>query len=502
MRPLSRHHERAVAALTTPDLARIVDLVLWAAGDEPGGPAAYAANHLGRVRLLPGGRHEVLSGIDPIASEDPMAFLPYAAELASPCPPRSIDNAYPYAAERILSFFADEERSPDLAIVHTPGHYFPEVGGHVGEHGSLDVIQSRAPFILSGARVRRAGVVDDHVRLVDVGPTMAHLAGVPESDLIDRHGDPLDGRVTRERIGEGDPVRVVGILWDGAHCGDLLHLAETGELPGVARLIERGVALRGGAVAQFPSVTLTNHTSILTGVGPGRHGVLGNVYFDRVSGATIVPNNAATWHRSSEWLHDHVRTVFEMVGDHVPPTGGPRTASIDEAIDRGADYSTMQLVRASGDERGAGGLNDRLPDPAASPFLADPSHLADDYFSWGVQVDDMGLEQVLALWADAANAPRLTWWANVVTDAGHHGGGPRSPIARAALRQSDARLVVFLDHLDRLGVGDEVAILLTADHGFEASDPSVTGSWTAALEGLGVPFRDEGPGLVYFLDAG
>ena len=508
MRPLHAEHRRVVDALTTPDLASIVDLVVWATTDEADGPAAYAASHLGLVRLRPGRPHEVLSGIDPVPNEDPMAFLPYAAELACPSPVTSLENAYPYAAERILSFFADEERSPDLAIVHAPRHFFPEVGGHVGEHGSLDVIQSRAPLILSGARVRRDGYVDEHARLIDVGPTLASLAGVPDADLVDRHGDPLDGVVCRAYLEDGPPVKVVGILWDGAHCGDLLHLAQAGELPGVARLIARGVALRGGAVAQFPSVTLTNHTSILTGVGPGRHGVMGNVYFDRVTGERVVPNDSATWHRSSEWLHPHVRTVFEMVGDHVEATGAtgasvatgaPRTASIDEAIDRGADYSTMQLVRATGHAQGAGGLDDHLPDPSTSPYLADPAHLTDDYFSWGVQVDDMGLSQVLQLWADPAHAPQLTWWANVVTDAGHHGGGPRSELARASLRQSDARLVAFLDHLERIGALDDVAILLTADHGFEGSDAAVTGSWTPALDALGIAYRDEGPGLVYLV---
>jgi arylsulfatase A-like enzyme len=72
-------------------------------------------------------------------------------------------------------------------------------------------------------------------------------------------------------------------------------------------------------------------------------------------------------------------------------------------------------------------------------------------------------------------------------------------MARDSLRQSDARLGVFLDHLAGLGVLEDVAFLLTADHGFEAADTSVTGSWRPALESLGVPFRDEGPGFVYFL---
>lgn len=87
----------------------------------------------------------------------------------------------------------------------------------------------------------------------------------------------------------------------------------------------------------------------------------------------------------------------------------------------------------------------------------------------------------------------------MVTDCGHHGGGPRSEMARDALRQSDARLTTFLDHLDRLGLTDDVTFLLTADHGFEGSDRAVTGSWAAAMDAVGVPYRDEGPGLVYLL---
>ncbi len=491
--------ERAVDALTAADLATVVDLVVWTERVD-GVRVAYAANHLGRVRLHPGGRHELVAGTDPIDSEDPMAFLPYAVEVDHPGPRRSVDNAYPYAAERILSLFDDPSRSPDLAVVHTPRHFFPDENGHVGEHGSLDVVQSRAPLILSGAGVRTAGIVDDHARLVDVGPTMAALAGVPLDDLRDAEGAPLDGNPLHAYLlPEEAPRAVVGILWDGAHCGDLLHLAETGELPNVARLISTGVALRGGAVAQFPSVTLTNHTSILTGLGPGRHGVLGNVFYDRETTERVVPNDATTWHRSSEWLRPAVRTVFEMVADHVVPQGFPRTASIDEAIDRGAEYSTMALIRESGDASGAGGLGDRLPSADDSPFVTQRRHLDDAYFRWGVSVDDLGLAQVRQLFSDPTRLPRLTWWANVVTDAGHHGGGPRSGMARDSLRQADARLGVLLDQLGGLGIVDEVAFVLTADHGFEGSDPSVTGSWRPALDGLGVPYRDEGPGFVYLL---
>ena len=123
------------------------------------------------------------------------------------------------------------------------------------------------------------------------------------------------------------------------------------------------------------------------------------------------------------------------------------------------------------------------------------------YFRWGTRVDDAGLAQVLALWQDPARAPALTWWSHVVTDAGHHAGGPRSSVARDSLRDADRRLQALLEQLDRLGVTADVTFVLTADHGFETADESVTGSWrpalAAALDPLGVQFRDEGPGFVY-----
>jgi phosphonoacetate hydrolase len=502
---VSARRESVVRALTTPDLASVVDLVVWVevgpAGPRGEGPAAMAASHRGRVRLHPDGRHEVFEGLDPIASEDPMAFLPYDRECASPGPRTSRENSYPYAASRILSLFADPTRSPDVAVIHTPRHFFPEQGGHLGEHGSLDVIQSRAPLLLSGKGVAARGLVNEHARLVDVAPTLAALSGVPDDDLRDARGDPLDGRVLTAYLGGERPAKphVIGILWDGAHCGELWQLAESGELPGIARLIADGVALRGGAVAQFPSVTLTNHTSILTGVGPGRHGVLGNVFYDRGTGERVVPNDSATWHRSGEWLRPGVRTVFELVNGLEPQAGSVRTACVNEAVDRGADYSTMALIRDSGNPSGAGGLGERLPDPASSVHLRDRAHLDDSYYSWCTQVDDLGLEQMRQLWGSLESAPTLTWWASVVTDAGHHAGGPRSDIARDSLRDADSRLVSFLDHCDGLGITDQLTFLLTADHGFEGSDPTVTGSWHPALERLDIPFRDEGPGFIYLM---
>jgi len=505
--------DAAVAALTEPSLAQAVALVAWpdpdAGRDASGRPlAVLVADHAGRVRLEaenPDG--VVLAGRHPLPSTDPMAFLPYEREVADPSPDHD-RNSYPLPWLRLSSFFT-ERRSPDIAVVHTAGHWFPEQGGHRGEHGSLDVIQSRAPFILSGSGVRRHGLIEEHARLVDVMPTLAYAAGVPLDRLTD-----LDGTARTDLVEPGAP-HVIGLLWDGGHPGSLLDLALRGVLPNVQRLLARGCALLGGAVAEFPSLTLVNHTSALTGVGPGRHGVVGNVYWDRHHGRRVVPNDAATWHKTSELYREGVVTLFEAVSDARP---GVRTASVNEMTERGAWASTFALVRAalssgeSVDPGEAGSSESRdfltavralLPDPYASDMVTHVRCEEDDDYGFYSAIDLLGLSTMTGLFSasDPDELPAVAWWSQYTTDAAHHAGGPRSGIATDGLRDCDQRLGVLLDHLEARGLLDDCLFLLTADHGFETARHELTGEWGtalhAALDPLGVPFRDEGPGFVY-----
>ena len=51
----------------------------------------------------------------------------------------------------------DHPCAPDLCVIHTAAHNWEDQGGHRGEHGSLDVVQARAPFILAGRGVQKLG---------------------------------------------------------------------------------------------------------------------------------------------------------------------------------------------------------------------------------------------------------------------------------------------------------------------------------------------------------
>ena len=453
---------RALAVLLRPDLAHVVDLVCWREGE-----LVHVADSLGHSTLTTGGSTVVLSGRDPVADQDPFS-----------------DTSYPYAAARLHSLFADR-RAPDLAVVHTGAHHWPERGGHLGEHGSLGSVQSRAPFVLSGAGVVARGVLDRAVRTVDVGATLAALCGASYDGM---DGSPVD------LAGPG-ARHVVGLLWDGAHCADLLHLAATGALPNVARLLARGCALRGGAVAEFPSVTLVNHTCALTGVGPGRHGIVNNAFYDRDTGEQVVPNSAATWHRSMDWLRPGVRTVFERL------PAGVASACVNDPVDRGATNSTFALIRAM-TGAGTGSLVTSLPPAEGDPLATQEFVVSDADYRWGSQIDASGLEQVLGLWR-AAEPPRLMWWNTTLTDGAHHAGGPASRISRAGLRDADQRLGVWLDLVEERGLLDDTVVLLTADHGMEGALPGCSGDWDTALTEAGVPYRDEAYGFLYLgVDAG
>src|SRR3954468_15385627 len=209
--------DRAVDVLCDPSLSHVVDLVAYP--DRDG--AVVVANADGAVRLT-AGRHELLHGRDPVADEDPLAFTPLTAELADRSPVNA-DNAYPWAYERLASLFA-AQAAPDVAVVHTGSHHWPEQGGHLGEHGSLGVVQSRAPLLLSGAGVTRRGIVDAAARVVDVAPTLAWLGGALLGSLGDMDGHALVDFVVP------DARHVVGLLWDGCNSNSLYALAQSGDL--------------------------------------------------------------------------------------------------------------------------------------------------------------------------------------------------------------------------------------------------------------------------------
>ena len=505
-RPTSDEHREAVrraeAALLDPGMDHVVEMVLGVEGD-----VCEAASADGRVRFTASDDGndwavEVVSveGTNPLERQDVDHLAPLAEERANPYPDRST-NAYPFAYDQVIQLF-DSPAAPDLVAIHTAGHNWEDQGGHRGEHGSIDVIQARAPFVIAGAGVRQLGTVPEACRLVDIAPTVLALLGVEPAEGTARNGSRRpdarlarqDGEALTHLLDDGGPApdHVVGFLFDGANANVLYDLVASGEAPNVARLMAMGSTLGHGAMSSLPTVTLANHTSILTGCYPGHHGILHNAWYDRVAGEQIITNSPAHWMTSMQHLAPDVETLYSAVKRAFP---GELAVSINEPCDAGADHSIFELFR-TGAEIPSAPPTAELPD--ATERFVRPSK---DYRT-SSKIDHTAVDQFVGIWSGHYRGtewplPRFTWVNFTLTDAAFHEGGPYSDIAAASVHDTDARVGRILDAVERAGVLDRTAFFLTADHGMEESDPGCTGNWADALDDSGVPYRDEGYSFIY-----
>ena len=475
------HH---LDVLLDPTLGAIVDMVLWS----PEPDVFEAASCEGSIRFRRDGTHfEVVAvrGESPFADQAPDRFTGLAAEQANPFPDRA-HNSYPFAFEQVAQLF-DHPAAPDACVVHSAAHNWQDQGGHIGEHGSLGVIQARAPFVIAGKGVRTDGFVDRVCRLVDIAPTLAALLGcdppsgtdgVALTDVL----DPAAGRAEH----------VVGFLFDGTNANVLYAMARAGDAPNVARLIEMGTAYEWGSMSSFPTVTLANHTSILTGRFPGHHGILHNAWYDRARSEQVITNSMATWPWAMSHLVDGVETLHAPIHRSFP---GVFTASVNEPCDVGADYSTFEFFR-NGDVSA-------IPDgPEGIPHATERFVRPSKDYAWSTTVDHLCVDQAVSIWAGEYREqqyphPKFMWCNFTLTDAAFHEGGPYSEIAAASVRDSDARVGDVLDAVERAGVFDDTAFVLVADHGMEETNPAVQGDWDAALRDAGIKFRDEGYCFLY-----
>nr|MBA2608608.1 hypothetical protein [Actinomycetota bacterium] len=164
---MSDSAERALEVLLHADQEPIVEMVL-----RSGGPDRYEAfAHDGSVafrRVAGGFSVDTVTGRNPLGDQAIDRFAGIDAELAG-LHPRRTHNSYPHGYEQVAQLF-DHPAAPDLCVLHSASHYWGDQGGHIGEHGSIDVIQARAPFVIAGAGVARLGMVNRACRLVDIAP--------------------------------------------------------------------------------------------------------------------------------------------------------------------------------------------------------------------------------------------------------------------------------------------------------------------------------------------
>jgi len=179
-----------LALLRDPGIAAQMDLVITCRN---GAYEVWAARGMIRFERRAGNGEPAFAvieqiGVNPVADQRHTPIATCDEELraaaASGHPTEDVNRAffepeqltYPYAYERIAQLF-DSPYAPDLII--SPKCF--AFGLQPGQHGALDVVQSRAPLAFAGPGIR-PGTYDAAPRHVDIAPTVCHLMGFP---LID-----------------------------------------------------------------------------------------------------------------------------------------------------------------------------------------------------------------------------------------------------------------------------------------------------------------------------
>jgi predicted AlkP superfamily pyrophosphatase or phosphodiesterase len=256
----------------------------------------------------------------------------------------------------------------------------------------------------------------------------------------------------------------------------------------------RGLAARGVRAASlrpvFPSVTWSCHTTLVTGVSPARHGVLGNVVLDRRTGALVshygdrteAPVRAETlWDRAA------------AAGLRSAAVCWPKTRSAKHVADGVPEFFDQHLFEAHSTRplwtelRAAG-----LP--------------VERYAHWSEKFELAALQDWLSLEVAThllrQRPPDLLLLHFLVPDCFQHDHGPGSPEARWALEHVDGLLGRLLEALEQTGRADRTAVVVVGDHGFlptravaspnavlhEAGmTPADTRRWRGEREALVVP---------------
>ncbi|MFQ5699743.1 MAG: alkaline phosphatase family protein [Myxococcota bacterium] len=487
-----------LALLEDPQVRDQVDLVITC---RAGVYEVWATRGMVRFRRIVDGeglRYEVLEqlGVDPLAQQDPSVLSTLAEELrvaglhatggdgpgqAGRCYFEPEQVSYPFAHERIAQLF-DSPLAPDLIV--SPRAY--TFGQQAGQHGALDVVQSRATLSFAGPRMR-PGRYPRAARRGDGAPTLCRALDFPEIDGLDAAGRPArtylrrqDGRVLEEILDPDapPPERVYVMLLDGMSHTELLHqLDDRPEaIPNLRRLLERAAIPAWGSIVNFPSITWPSHSTLLTGAWCGHHDLVNPSYYVRET--REVANPQGQTFETEGYLGEGVETLYEVF----TRVRGAFTAAVNEPQGRGATHASLER-RTIGDRTRLKARTAELRAGMSERWRKDGfEDVAGESY-----VDVRGLAQVEVLFDDPAHpAPELVVHEFALTDGAGHAYGPHGDGLREALAETDRRVGVVLDLLERRGLYEGTLFVVVSDHGMADQDVSLRGNPARHPERLGM----------------
>jgi predicted AlkP superfamily pyrophosphatase or phosphodiesterase len=272
------------------------------------------------------------------------------------------------------------------------------------------------------------------------------------------------------------------------------------EMPTIRALADAGAW--GRMKASAPTVTWPNHTTLVTGVKPARHGVVGNDYYDRDQRRRVALILDPEFDKEQIIK---VPTVYD-----VAKAKGLTTAAVRWPASRNAKDLDWQMP-----EVGANELLHKYTTPAlvkecqAAGVWADgePTSSGDrDLYIVSDETATRVFKHILHM-----HRPNLALLHVIHVDHTEHVSGPRSPEAYAAIRAADEQVREIWELL-KCEFAGQATLVVVSDHGFSPIEHTILPNVTLRDAGL-VEVHDKkvtggavhvvvqgGSALIYVLD--
>lgn len=230
--------------------------------------------------------------------------------------------------------------------------------------------------------------------------------------------------------------------------------------PNMQYMKENGVYAEG-VRGVFPTVTYPSHTTLITGVTPGKHKICYNTAFS--------PDFKSGW--NTEAFAIKVETIWDAVRK-----AGLKSASVSWPVSVGApiDYNIPETFsktnpadrrQASSEQATPKGLFEEVVENATGKLQMNDFNLSS--LSMDENVSRM------AGYLIRTYKPNLITLHLPCTDGAQHSEGRNGEGVRRAVASADHAISNILDALEKAGIKDSTAIIITGDHGFVDTHTSI-----------------------------
>ena len=255
---------------------------------------------------------------------------------------------------------------------------------------------------------------------------------------------------------------VVIVVWDGMR-PDFVSEQNT---PALWKLAREGVTFRNHH-AVYPSATMVNGTAMVTGVYPGRNGIIANhVYRPDIDPHHAVDVELLPVVNKGDDLsggkYISVPTVAELVQRAGGGTVIAAAKTVGLLLDRKAGTNSgakRSLTLFAGKSLPAdllSSISEKL-----GPFPS--AHLQQDIWTTKALID--------VLWKDGLPALSVLWLGE--PDLTQHESAPGAPAALAAIKSADENLAAVLAALDQGNARGTTDVFVVSDHGFSTIERSI-----------------------------